>query len=695
MLQRIYGTAWESDKALEGAPPPAGGGREARPPQAGRRARPAVSFPEELGGGLAVWHPKGAIVRKLMEDYSRERHAARRLRVRLHAAPVQGEAVRDERPPRLLRRRHVPADGDGQRRLLPEADELPDPQPDLRQPAAQLPGAAAAAVRAGHRLPLRAGRHAARAACASAGFTQDDSHIFCTPEQAEAEIRRAPRLRAVGAAGLRLRRVRGQPVDARPGEVRSAPTRAGSDATEHLRAALDAEGLPYAIEGGRRAPSTARRSTSTCATPSGAGGSCPRSSSTSTMPERFEPRVRRRRQRPAPAGHDPPRPVRLGRALLRRAPRALRRRLPGLAGPGAGAGAARPRRPRRLRPPPGRPAARPRASGPTRWRPPSRWASASAPPSWRRCPTCWWSATTTSRTARSGVNPRGGDVERGVAVDDFVARLAGRRSHRRRSSSRARRDVARAPLGRLAQRLRRVRRGASPTGTGSVFRRILASRPARRGDLHRVAGRALLRHPQRLPLHQRPPPGDALPRGRRARGPDRPTSTPSCGRASAARVAALQAAYRPDGVNVGMNLGRAAGAGVPDHLHVHVLPRWSGDTNFMTTVAEVRVMPEALPASAAKVRRRVAGGSVRRDGPRRCLLVAGVARRRGVRRGAVTAARRPARRRRRSRRRPVRPRAAASTTSTAPRRPPTHHGRADHHGAPRRRRSSSCSRGAG
>jgi ATP adenylyltransferase len=70
---------------------------------------------------------------------------------------------------------------------------------------------------------------------------------------------------------------------------------------------------------------------------------------------------------------------------------------------------------------------------------------------------------------------------------------------------------------------------------------------------------------------------------------------------------AIREAYQPDGLNLGMNLGKAAGAGIAGHIHVHILPRWNGDTNFMTTVADTRVLPEELTMTFAKLRGRFAG----------------------------------------------------------------------------------------
>jgi ATP adenylyltransferase len=69
----------------------------------------------------------------------------------------------------------------------------------------------------------------------------------------------------------------------------------------------------------------------------------------------------------------------------------------------------------------------------------------------------------------------------------------------------------------------------------------------------------------------------------------------------------LRNIYSPDGINLGMNLGRAAGAGVAGHIHMHVLPRWTADTNFMTVVAETRVLPEALEETYRKLRAALGG----------------------------------------------------------------------------------------
>jgi len=92
---------------------------------------------------------------------------------------------------------------------------------------------------------------------------------------------------------------------------------------------------------------------------------------------------------------------------------------------------------------------------------------------------------------------------------------------------------------------------------------------------------------------------------RHVRHPDELTEQESGTLWSAAvhAIGAVERAYAPDGLNLGVNLGRAAGAGIPRHLHLHVVPRWTGDTNFMTALAAVRVLPESLEDSWAKLRR--------------------------------------------------------------------------------------------
>ena len=69
---------------------------------------------------------------------------------------------------------------------------------------------------------------------------------------------------------------------------------------------------------------------------------------------------------------------------------------------------------------------------------------------------------------------------------------------------------------------------------------------------------------------------------------------------------ALKAVMKPDGFNIGINLGKIAGAGIEEHLHIHIVPRWSGDTNFMPVIADTGVLPQALAETAAKIRAELA-----------------------------------------------------------------------------------------
>jgi hypothetical protein len=310
-----------------------------------------------------------------------------------------------------------------------------------------------------------------------------------------------------------------------------------ADATENLRAALEAEG-------------SSTRSTRAAARSTGpkidvkVRDAIGRSWQLSTIQYDFNmadpdgPRVRRRGRRPPHADHAPPGAVRLGGAVLRRAPRALRRGLPHVARAGAGAGAARARRPRRLRRGGGRPSWRPTGCASTWSMPPRSSATGSARPRARRSRTCSWWATTTSPPHRRREPPRGRGRARRPARR--VRRPGGRRGGRaaprgddHRGRGRGRADAPRWPGCGPAGGPRTSR--GSPTMTRGPTRRggtlAVRAHPAQRAcpttSRTSSTGAPAASRSSTPTLRLRAPAGPAEP-GRR---PTWPTSTPTRPRA--------------------------------------------------------------------------------------------------------------------------------------------------------------------
>ncbi len=394
-LQRIYGTAWPTKDELKAYTRASRGGGEARPPQARARARPVlVPRGDRLRPvGLASQGRPGAHG----DGAARPSPAHRgRLHLRLHAAHREAGPVPEVEPPRHVQGGDVPPDRDGRgarrrrqrheagRRLLPEADELPDAHPHLRERA-----------RSYRDLPMRLAENgtvyrnelsgALHGLTRVRGFTQDDAHLFVTPEQLEEETSKVldfviSILRDFGLEDFelelsmrdehtgqvdRLRRVLGV-LHERPAQRREVQrTEVHRDARRGrvLRpqdrpqdARCDRPRLAAVHRSGRPEPARA-----------------------------FRARVHRQRRAEEAPDHDPPRAVRIDRAVLRDPARALRRGLPGLAVPGAGGRHPGRRGVRRLPGRDHRPAAGRRACGPSSTRPTTGCRRRSATPRRTRC----------------------------------------------------------------------------------------------------------------------------------------------------------------------------------------------------------------------------------------------------------------------------------------------------------------------
>ena len=553
MLQRIYGTAWESKQALAD--------HLHQLEEAAKRDHrklatelDLLSFPSMLGGGLAVWHPKGAIVRKLIEDYSRLRHEKGGYSFVYTPHLANGKLFETSG--------HLGFYADGMYPPMEMDNGTYYPKPmncpmhclifDSRQRSyRELPlrlfelGTVYRYERAGTLHGLMRIR----------GFTQDDSHIFCTREQMADEVASLldfilSVLRAFGFDDFTFN------LSTKDPNKYVGSDEMWDDATEALRQALDKHGLAVRHQGRRRGvlrPEDRRRR--------------PRRDRTVVAavdhPGRLQPpravrsRVRRRRQRPAPTDHVAPRAARLDRALLRRADRALRRCVPDVVGAGPGARCCR--SPRRTRSTPPRWSTRSAEAGmrvdigARRRRP----RQADPPRQDGEDPLRAGGRRRRRRGARrSGSNPRGGEVVRGVPIDAVRRPICAPRSTtpnasrcvltRTTCSEPGTHDsngiwsgwrsayVAGEACRQRAPRSTRApaRRACSPSCSSRV---CPTTRPT-----SSTAARRCFAIMNAFPYTIGPPDGAAVPRGRRSDVDSTAPRRPSCGRTVTAAVEAVR-----------------------------------------------------------------------------------------------------------------------------------------------------------
>ena len=609
MLQRIYGTAWESDAALKAHLEQL---VEAEKRDHRRLATDLdlLSFPSELGGGLAVWHPKGAIVRKLMEDYSRQRHEDGGYEFVVHAAPHQGRSC--SRPAATS---SWYADG-----MYPpmEMDNGTYYMKPMNCPMHCL--IFRSRQRSYRELPLRLFELGTvyryeRAGTLHGlmrirGFTQDDSHIFCTPEQAPDEIASLldfvlSVLRAFGFDDFTFNLSTKDPD-------KYVGTRRGLGGGDRRRCApaLERHGLEYSIKEGDAAFYGPKIDIDV-------RDAIGRSWQLSTIqydfnhPERFELEY-------VGADNARHRPIMLHRALFGSVERFFGVLLEHYAG----------NFPTWLAPVQVRvlPVAtaheeyaekvadRVRAAG-------GRVDVVGAgeqlgkrirAAKLEKLPYILVVGDDDVAAGTVGVNARGSDQpERGVDLAAFVERFADEvQAHDRRGAA----GLTPAPMLERLWNGWRATYVTSGGAAGGVGRDDVDVGPGQRVHAHPALRPARRRHPHRPPRRARASPSSTPSRT--------PSGTCSCmpyrevgdlealdaGRGGRAvgdghrRRRRRSSGLPPEGVNVGVNLGRPAGGSVSEHLHVHVVPRWTGDANFMTATANTRTLPEALPDSAAKLR---------------------------------------------------------------------------------------------